>query len=134
MPPCRDPQNHATRFKKGSVGNAKGKTSEQKKQEYRNAEAATRLRGRMLEALEQELDDADAAAIVAVMSNDPDAVKVVAAAKLMINANVLKLLKDTEDRGLGTPVQSVNLESPNGTMAQPTVIRRVIFDPFVNEV
>ena len=130
MPPCRDPQNHATRFKKGGVGNAKGKTSEQKKQEYRNAEAATRLRGRMLEALERELEEADELALVAIMANNPDAVKKVDAAKLMINANVLKLLKDTEDRGLGTPVQSVNVESPNGTMTQqPSAMIREIYDP-----
>jgi predicted transcriptional regulator len=132
MPPCRNPNNHATRFKKGENRNPQGKTSEQKKQEYRNAEAATRLRGRMLEALEQELDEADEAAIVAVMENDPDRVKEVNAAKLMINANVLKLLKDTEDRGLGTPIQSVNIESPSGTMT-PAVITRQIVDVKPNE-
>jgi hypothetical protein len=71
MPPCRDPQNHATRFKKGENRNPQGKTSAQKKQEYANAEVATRLRGRMLEALENELIEADEAELAAVMENDP---------------------------------------------------------------
>jgi hypothetical protein len=127
MPACRNPQNHATRFKKGDVGNAKGKTSEQKKQEYRNAEIATVLRGRMLEALLNELEEADADELVSVMQNDPEGVRTISAAKLMINANVLKLLKDTEDRGLGTPIQSVNIESPEGTLT-PSVITRQIVD------
>ena len=34
-----------------------------------------------------------------------------------IEAGVLKLLKDAEDRGLGTSVQSLNLESPDGSMS-----------------
>jgi hypothetical protein len=132
MPPCRDPQNHATRFKKGENRNPQGKTSAQKKQEYANAEVATRLRGRMLEALENELIEADEAELAAVMENDTKRLKKVNAAKLMINANVLKLLKDTEDRGLGTPIQSVNIESPSGSMT-PAVITRQIVDVKPNE-
>jgi hypothetical protein len=127
MPACKNPNNHATRFKKGENRNPQGKTSAQKTQEYANALTATRLRGRMLEALENELNEADEAELAAVMENNPDRVKTVNAAKLMINANVLKLLKDTEDRGLGTPIQSVNIESPSGTMT-PAVITRQIVD------
>ena len=132
MPACKNPNNHATRFKKGENRNPQGKTSEQKKQEYKNALIATRLRGRMLEALENELIEADEAELAAVMENDPKRLKKVNAAKLMINANVLKLLKDTEDRGLGTPIQSVNIESPSGTMT-PAVITRQIVDAKPNE-
>lgn len=129
MARCKDPQNHATRFKPGDVGNPKGKTSAQKKQEYKNAEAATRLRGRMLQSLENELNAADAATLAAVMANDPGAVETVDAARAMINANILKLLKDTEDRGLGTPVQSVMLESPQGTMTPKVITRRIVDVP-----
>lgn len=77
-------------------GNPVGKTSKQRKAEIKNAEKATIVRGRLLDAL-----------ILATESG---------ASLEHIEAGVLKLIKDAEDRGLGTPVQSVNVESPNGTM------------------
>ena len=88
----------ATRFKKGDVGNPRGKTSEQKKLEMdtaeaalRNAEAAIRIRAKLLAATEAQLDQAN-----------PDEVMV------MIEAAMLKLLTDSETRGLGAPVQPVS--------------------------
>ena len=46
----KPPKEH--QFKPGDVGNPGGKTSEQRKLEIANAERATRIRGRFLEALE----------------------------------------------------------------------------------
>lgn len=90
-----------TRFQKGESGNPKGKTSVQKQLEQttaeaalRNAEAAIRIRAKLLAATEAQLDKAQ-----------PDDVMV------MIEAAMLKLLTDSETRGLGAPVQP--LSGPN---------------------
>lgn len=78
-----------TQFKPGQSGNPGGKTSAQRQLEAENAERATRIRAKLLEALEARLseDGADA---------EKD-----------IRGEVLKLLKDSEDRGLGAPKQPV---------------------------
>lgn len=91
----------ATRFKKGDSGNPRGKTSEQKHLEMntavaalRNAEAAIRIRAKLLAATEAQLDIAGDAAEVMTM----------------IEAAMLKLLTDSETRGLGAPVQRIGGE------------------------
>jgi len=106
----------ATRFKKGDSGNPRGKTSEQKKLEMntavaalRNAEAAIRIRAKLLAATEAQLDIAGDAAEVMTM----------------IEAAMLKLLTDSETRGLGAPVSSVDLSSKDGSMT-PQIIERII--------
>ena len=91
------------RFKPGVSGNPGGKTSKQRRAEIANAERATRLRSRMLKALEKKLDDAMAVA-------DGDDMAAVAA----IQNDVLRLLKDTEDRGFGTPTAKVEGPGPLG--------------------
>ena len=89
-------------FKKGVSGNPGGKTSEQKTQELRNAEAAVALRGKMLEALGS------------VMANmEPEEIL------KRLEPNALKLIKDAEDRGLGAPVQPIT--SPDGSMTPKPV-------------
>lgn len=87
-----------TQFGAGNKANPIGKTSAQRKAEIDNAEKATLVRGRLLDAV-----------IVATEAGDESSLA-------FIEAGVLKLLKDAEDRGLGTAVQSLNVESPNGTM------------------
>ena len=82
-------------------GNPQGATSEQRKLEIANAERATKIRARMLEALE------------GVMNEHPEKEKIV---EELLKGDTLRLIKEAEDRGLGTPVQSINHESPNGTM------------------
>ena len=89
-----------TRFKKGDVGNPGGKTSEQRKAEIRNAELATKIRTRLLEAVQATLQDDTSTA----------------AALERIEGNILKLIKESEDRGLGMPKASVDLTSEDGTM------------------
>ena len=87
-----------TRFKPGQVANPGGKTSEQKKLEMRNAEAAMRIRERILRAAEARLVELSTEEVL----NE------------FVDAAMLKLLKDSEDRGLGAPVQPHT--SPDGSM------------------
>ena len=103
---CKPPLH--TRFKKGCVGNPGGKTSEQKRIELRNAEAAMRIRERILQAAEARLVDCSTDDVLSQF----------------VEAAMLKLLKDSEDRGLGSPVQP--LTSPDGSMTpRPTIIEFV---------
>jgi hypothetical protein len=92
-----------TRFPKGKSGNPGGKTAEQVAIERRNAETAMRIRERLLKAAENKLDG---------LSDD--------GALEMVEAAMLKLLKDAEDRGLGAPVQPHT--SPDGSFAPTQVI------------
>lgn len=70
-------------------GNPNGKTSEQKRLEMQNAEAAMRIRARALHAVEAKLEECSTEETI----------------EMLIEAAMLKLLKDSEDRGLGAPVQ-----------------------------
>lgn len=99
------PPKHS-QFQRGDVGNPKGKTSEQKLMELENAQIATRIQLRLLQALEGQ------------MIEDPTKLTIV---ENYIKTEVLKLVKDAQDRGLGTPKQSVDLSSADGTMS-PTRI------------
>jgi len=92
-----------TSWKPGQSGNPGGKSAAQRKREIRNATIATRLRGKMLAALEKKLKEAEEAA-------DAEAIS-------MINNDILRLLKDTEDRGLGAPEQLISHQSPDGSMS-----------------
>lgn len=97
----KNPPKH-TQFGAGESGNPQGKTAAQRKAEIANAEKATLIRGRLLDAVISATD--------------------AGASLYHIESSILKLVKDAEDRGLGTAVQSVNLESPNGTMTpKPSV-------------
>lgn len=100
----------ATRFGAGNRANPNGKTSEQKRLEMttaeaalRNAEAAIRIRAKLLAATEAQ-----------IASAQPDEVMV------MIEAAMLKLLTDSETRGLGAPVQPVD-HTTNGKDITPDV-------------
>ena len=84
-----------TRFKPGVSPNPGGKTSEQRRLEVENAERATRLRNKMLTALEQSLSEGGNAAE-------------------LVEAAVLKLLKDAEDRGFGAPTATVEHSGKDG--------------------
>ena len=87
-----------TRFKAGDVNNPRGKTSEQKRLELANAEAAMRIRERILRAAEAKLVECGTDDVLSQF----------------VEAAMLKLLKDSEDRGLGAPVQP--LSNPDGSL------------------
>lgn len=95
-------------FKPGQSGNPGGKTIEHRKAEVRAAEAAAKVQADLVEAL---------ARVVSSAGGDGD--------KLAhIRADVLKLLKDAQDRGFGAPVQQVDNTSSDGSAA-PSVIKIV---------
>ena len=87
-------------------GNPVGKTSQQRKMEIANAERATRIRGRFLEALE------------ALMLEHPEKEKLI---EERLTGKVLRLIKESEDRGLGTPKASLDLSNDDGSL-NPTRI------------
>ena len=87
-----------TQFGAGKSGNPAGKTASQKKLEMKNAEAAMRIRERILRAAEARLVEMSTEEVI----------------KEFVEPAMLKLLKDSEDRGLGAPVQ--DLRSSDGTM------------------
>ena len=88
-------------------GNPQGATSAQRQMEIENAERATRIRQRALKAVEAKL----------VECSTDDAIA------LLVEAAMLKLIKDTEDRGLGTPKASLDLSSEDGSMTpKPSII------------
>ena len=91
------PPKHS-QFKPGQIANPGGKSSEQATLERRNAEAAMRIRARALHAVEAKLSESSTDEAIA----------------LLVEAAMLKLLKDSEDRGLGAPVQDVR--SSDGSM------------------
>ncbi len=85
-------------------GNPNGKTSEQKKLELLNAESAMRIRERLLRATEARLAEMSTEEVMA-----------------LIEPSMLKLLTDSETRGLGAPVQDIR--SGDGSLSpKPTVI------------
>ena len=84
-------------------GNPNGKTSEQRKLEIANAEKATRLRSMLLDAATEHMD-----ALKAQARMDH------------IDAAFLKLLTDSETRGLGAPTQHVDNTSSDGSMTPPS--------------
>jgi len=98
-----------TQFGAGESGNPIGKTSKQRKAEIANAEKATLIRGRLLDAVIEATENG--------------------ASLEYIEAGILKLVKDAEDRGLGTAVQSINVESPDGSMTPVTIITNTIVKP-----
>ena len=90
----------------GEVRNPGGKTSAQRKLEIANAERATRIRKKLLEALEKSVTEADGKPLEAIQSD------------------VLRLLKDSEDRGLGAPKQTLA-----GDPANPlNVVNRIVIE------
>ena len=90
---------------------AGGKTSEQKKAEYEAAEKAAKLRLRLLSIIEETTADDDNALLA------------------MLDANTLKLFKDSEDRAHGTPKQQAEITGENGgALAMALTVKTMIVD------
>jgi hypothetical protein len=100
-------------------GNPQGKTSAQRKLEIANAERATRIRARFLEALE------------GLMNEHPEKETLI---EERLTTEVLRLIKESEDRGLGTAIQSINHESPNGTMTPKPAIDAALVASLVDKL
>ena len=97
----------ATRIKPGEKRNPGGRTSESKKLELMNAEAAMRIRQRLLRATEARLVELSTEEVMS-----------------LIEPAMLKLLTDSETRGLGAPVQ--DLRSGDGSLTpRPSIIEFV---------
>ena len=88
-------------------GNPQGATSEQRKMEIANAERATRIRGRFLEALE------------GLMLEHPEKETLI---EERLTSEALRLIKESEDRGLGTSKQSVDHISTDGSMTPKAAV------------
>lgn len=100
--------NPNTQFKPGVSGNPGGKSSEHRKAEVRAAEAAAKVQADLVEAL---------ARVVSSAGDDAEKLD-------HIRSDVLKLLKDAQDRGFGSPVQQIDNTSSDGSAA-PSVIKIV---------
>lgn len=98
-----------TRFGAGNRANPNGKTSAHRKAEIRAAELAAKVQLDLVEALSKTIDDCNG-----------DSKKIE-----HIRSDVLKLLKDSQDRAYGTPKASIDVESPDGTLKPPETVRLV---------
>lgn len=83
-----------TRFKPGNPGG--GKTSEQKRMEYEAAEMAARIRHHALTVIAENMQ----------MGKNP--------IEFMTAADLLRLMKDSEDRAHGTPKQAIEHTGADG--------------------
>jgi hypothetical protein len=96
-----------TRFKPGNTGG--GKTAEQKRLEYEAAEMSARIRHRQLSVIAEKME----------MGLEP--------IEGMTAADLLRLMKDSEDRAHGTPKQSVEHTGDAATPIQ--VVQHHVIDP-----
>jgi hypothetical protein len=103
--PNPPPPPEETRWKPGQSGNPGGFTAEQVEQRRRNRDRAIALEEKMLAALETDMT-ANEAAILG-----------------HIRADVLRLIHTAIERVDGKPKQAIDLESPEGSMSPPQIVR-----------
>ena len=92
--------NPSTQFKPGVSGNPGGKSSSHRKAEIKAAELAAGIQLELVEALAETFKDAKSA----------DKVE-------QIRGDILKLLKDSQDRGFGQATQPIDATSSDGSMS-----------------
>ena len=102
--PNPPPEEH--RWKPGVSGNPGGKSSEHRKAEIEAAEIAAKAR----------------LGLVRAFANLVDGVATDEERQALIDANALKLLKDSEDRGFGAPTQQIDNTSSDGSARLPSRI------------
>ena len=97
------------RFKPGVSGNPGGKTSAQRKIEIQNAEMASRVRQKLLIVMEYWVDGH-----VTLSEEEPGLALLTNPNGLLSNLSpdMLRLIKDSEERGLGKPVQPFEVAPP----------------------
>ena len=107
----------STRFNVGDRPNPNGKTSEQKKNEMRAAELASKVTLDWMQAISNLVDSAG--------GDD---------AKLAeLRSDTLNLVKEANNRAFGTPKSSVDLSSDDGSMTPPSTIAIVGVDPITDD-
>jgi hypothetical protein len=110
--------NPSTQFKPGQSGNPGGKTSSHRQSEIEAAELAAKVQLRMMKAVDEKITQLE----TALDTPDPYA------ALLVIKADVLKLIKDAQDRGYGAPVQVLDNTSSDGTMTPKSIVGDAVLD------
>lgn len=88
MPKGNPNPSPATRFKKGQVANPTGKTAEQAARDMKTADLASKFRNAVISKVMEKVAGGD----------DPID---------LLTSDVIRVLKDSEDRAHGTPRQSV---------------------------
>ena len=96
-------------------GNRPGLTSEAAFALHEATEKTAKLYLDMISAVEGKIEQLRTA------DDNPDAY----AAMLAIKGDILRLMKDVMDRGLGTPKQSIDQTSSDGTMTPPSRVEIV---------
>lgn len=94
-----------TRFKPGQSGNPSGRSSKEQEAWSKAAAISAQLKLKALSCLQEKVESGEMSAAD------------------LIDANTLKLFKDSEDRAHGTPKQSVDNTSSDGTMSGPIVFK-----------
>ena len=96
----------------GDVYKRQGKTADQKRLEYEAAEMSARIRHKLLSVIAEKMD-----------SSEVDADEVAS----MLNSDLLRLMKDSEDRAHGTPKATTEIHgADNGPVA---VVQYTVIDP-----
>lgn len=104
--------NPSTQFQKGQSGNPGGKTSEHRAAEIKAAEMAAMVQADLVEALYNTVQAA---------TGDEQRLDA-------IRSDVLKLLKDSQDRGFGAPQVHVDNTSSDGSMSPSTKTGDAVLD------
>lgn len=99
-----------TRFQPGNPGG--GKTAEQKLLEYEAAEMSARIRHKLLSVITEKMGDPEAKA-----DEIAD----------MLNGDLLRLMKDSEDRAHGTPKATSEIHGADG--GPVALVQYMIVDP-----
>lgn len=86
-----------TRFQPGNPGG--GKTAEQKRLEYEAAEMSARIRHKLLSVITEKMGSDE--------KPDPSALE-------LLNGDLLRLMKDSEDRAHGTPKATTEIGGIDG--------------------
>jgi hypothetical protein len=105
----KDPKD--TQFKKGVSGNPGGKSKAQRANELKAAEISAKLRLKALASMQAMFSDKD------IGPDDLD---------LLLSTGALNLFKQSEDRAHGTPKQSVDNTSSDGSMTPTKIIRELV--------
>ena len=105
---------HETRFKPGVSGNPSGRSSEELIAMNEAAKISANLRLTALSCLQGKVDSGE------------DLLE-------YLDANILNLFKQSEDRAHGTPKQYVDSTSSDGSMSPTKIIRELVTPKVVKE-